>query len=259
MLLLDYRDSPDTKSELSFRTRRNTMKNAGKMIVVLSVVVLLVAASAQAVVIDPEDDTRVYHGTPTGNEGATNNLTVKADSASLNDYKPYMRFDLSSFTPTITSASLDLIAQGEAMEANDVLTVNVYGLNDGTAGETTWTEGGITWNNAPGNVTTSDAGFVNSTLLGTFDVTDNGSIVGTTYSFSSAALITFLNADTNNKVTIMLSSAEGSGDDADANYVSFAGFEHATYDGPKLTVIPEPATMGLLGIGGLLALVRKNR
>ena len=112
-------------------------------------------------------------------------------------------------------------------------------MKDGDAGET-WSETGITWNNAPANFTTVgdliDTSMAN--FLGHLSVAGNPS-AGTVIEFSSPALDAFLQADTNQTITFILARSTL----IDAANTSIASREHATYAGPTLIFDPMPITI----------------
>jgi hypothetical protein len=201
-------------------------------------------------------------------------MTVK-NPLSPNQYtrKPYLRFDLSSFSDEVASATLSLVVNSNDSGGGDPtpnsFTVNVYGLNDGHAGEN-WVEGNggtdnnplneIVWDNAPGNDTSSGTGFlgIQTTHLGSFDVTTSD-VVGNTVTFSSAALVTFLNADTDDSVTLMLARTEGN-----AKNLAFRSKENsggAFAPALDLAPVPEPSTFALaaLGLLGLIGFGRRRK
>lgn len=130
--------------------------------------------------------------------------------------KDYLRFNLTPATGGILSSSLALTVSdasiGTVGNATQVYTFHVYGLTDG-AGDN-WAEGtgttaaptttGITWNNAPANDTASGNLLTGlATSLGIFTLTGRGT-QGQTINFSNPALTTFLNADTNNLATFII-------------------------------------------------------
>jgi hypothetical protein len=142
------------------------------------------------------------------NYGSSTIVGIKRDTAlNGNNRKGYLRFDLSSIATPIEDATLQLVYAGRSGDppANPS-TYYVFGLNDGHAGEL-WDESTITWNNAPGNNTSSTNGFISdqTTLLGTVSVLISQINVGDVIEFTSPELIEFLQNDTNGVVTIMLS------------------------------------------------------
>ncbi len=231
--------------------QRERMRKLG--LVVLSVLILTtMPVLAEVIEINaPTDDSFVRGGSySSDNYGTADSLVAKNTQNLGYARKSYLKFDTSSITKTVTSATLELVAKYNTGGTNRYdIELKFYGLNDGAAGETTWAEGTITWDNAPGN-TDTPSDFENATLLGTITVPGN-TPAGSTISFSSAGLVNFLNADSNNTVTIMISSGSQVNGD-----VYFASKEHKTYAAPKLsvTLVPEPATIGLLVLGcGLLS------
>ncbi len=185
-----------------------------------------------------------------------------------NSMKSYMRFELPADFGTATSATLTLVRTRVA-SATVNLYYNLYGLNDGAAGQD-WAQttsyvtapatvqAGLTWNNAPANSTTNtfttDAtSLVTSVML---PMGNNGGVVGSSHGFSSQALVDFINTDSDGIMTLMISRVNTT-----SAYDSFAAYEHATYAPPTLTLtyepIPEPMTFALMGLGGLLIRKRK--
>ncbi|MEX2606485.1 MAG: PEP-CTERM sorting domain-containing protein [Kiritimatiellia bacterium] len=82
------------------------------------------------------------------------------------------------------------------------------------------------------------------TLTGVTQSDQGGSV-----SFNSSALDTFLKNDNNNTATFLVRNINGTG--------SFNGFyakEHSNSGGTTLTVIPEPSTVILVGLGLIAAL-----
>jgi hypothetical protein len=184
--------------------------------------------------------------------------------------KVYMKFALPADVGTITSATLTLTT-GVVNASSYTTDVTVAAVKDGVAFEDTWTEaspgtyygdptGGLTWNNAPGNLVSSGNSFNSATSVqvGTFSMLGGryGAVVGQQNNLSTQALIDFLNADTNGFVTIMLGCVSNS-----SAYHGIAANEMGTQPGEKLTItydpIPEPITIALLSLG-LFAIRRKK-
>ena len=115
--------------------------------------------------------------------------------------KAYLRWDTSVLNSTsVTNASMSVMA---ALVQAVPVDMDVYGLNDGNAGES-WSESTITWNNAPGNDTSgNDLLFGQVTFLGTLTA-PIGTVEGDILSFSSPDLANFINADTDGQVTLIL-------------------------------------------------------
>lgn len=249
---------------------------------------LLFACASQASVITTATgsgaDATVRSGThANSNFGNATVASVKNDSTpNATDFnrKTYLRFDLSTITelPSATSASLKLTLNN----GGDNFSYNVFGLIDGTTGEV-FTEGAgetgvsgatppnpITWNNAPANDTTagggtydtgtSTGGGVNNALtvfLGTFST--SGVAAGSSINFSTPELVSFLNADTNDFATLIITR---SGNANTATVVDFRSKENAAGSAsyPTLTVlIPEPATASVLLLNMMGGLMRRRR
>ncbi len=215
------------------------------------------ASDAMAITIVPNADSYISKNNPDTNFG--NASTVRLRGGTFDTYKAYFRFSLSEVTGTIVSASFSFEPNSGGSWIATATTYNVYGLNDGHAGEN-WIEGNggtdndpageITWNNAPANA--SNLGFdSDATLLGHIDAP-----AGTSERlvFSSAALVSFLNADTDGQVTLMLAPT----DTGLTTIQSLAPRTDATRR-PRLdVVVPEPTAMSLLLAGGVLCLRRRK-
>ncbi len=175
-----------------------------------------------------------------GNFGDHQILRVRNTADLGNARKSYVRFDLASLpapAKNATSATLGLqLAPSEGKSPADrVWTFNVYGLKDGSAGEN-WDEKSVNWNNAPANVATSPLDLTpDTTLLGNFTITGTGK-PGQIVQLSSAALLKFLQSDTNGEVTLILARREaGEAPEEDVMHI-FASKEYATTAPPVLSV-----------------------
>lgn len=165
-------------------------------------------------------------GNATLNVGSRNNAAIRNAGFNGGNYTTYLRFDLSSISAKVLNSKLKLTLATTASSANEF---SVYGLIDGFTGgadEGTdpelgedWAEGTQDWNAAVAGVINGDrapgynetAGLVNTskaTLLGTLKLTD-GLAIGSTIEFASDKLTEFINADTNKKITIILSGVSG--------------------------------------------------
>jgi hypothetical protein len=210
------------------------------------------------------NDTQDNGTGPDVNRGTTTGLLMRVNGSSRAK-APYIRFDLTGITDR-TSASLSFDFTSNT--GNRVRSISVYGLNDGNAGEN-WGETSVTYataagvlytdpdpataGNQPSNTIAIDP--ATTTLLGTFS-TPAGLGAAT---FSSAALDAFLAADTNNSVTFILVAP------TDANADFTIASKEATGTGifaPTLTVgaaVPEPASLGILALGGVALLARRRK
>lgn len=217
------------------------------------------------------------------NYGADSYLQVKyADgnvNSANNSRKSYTQFDLSSVTPaSLTSATLSLTVGDAVIGGDDGTTVynfHVYGLtdgasenfNEGTGTTAVPTAGGVTFNNAPFNNATPNA-ITGGVDVGTFSLTGRGT-AGQVISLNSAALLNFIQGDTNSIVgfAIVRDTPELASFDV---VHTFASKERGgTFAGPTLTVdsvsasVPEASALVLiapaLGLLGVVMTARKSR
>ena len=190
-----------------------------------------------------EADAYVRGGTHAAkNYGGANELVNKTSSM---DYsrKSYARFDVSAIPAgaTVNEASLHLTMRA-GRNSLQPYTYRVYGLNDGDAGEN-WIEGTlnggaagggeITWATAPANNTGSGYDYLgNATLLETYNFASTLN-TGSHAVINSGGLRDFLNQDTDNKVTLMLSRTD-TRDDAAMNFYSTEGVSEGFGEAPTL-------------------------
>ncbi|OHB76698.1 MAG: hypothetical protein A2Z25_17900 [Planctomycetes bacterium RBG_16_55_9] len=209
----------------------------------ISFVVPVLSLISSARAVEPTADTFV-RGAEFGdtNYGSNSSVTLKNANGNGYDRKGYIRFDVSG---TIMDASLDLTVstnnEGGGGTTPQTFTVEVYGLAESL--DHTWIENDITWNNAPGNDTSSSNFAEDATLLGSFIVEPIP--VGNIVSFSDPALVDFINADTDNQITLLLRRTAGT---SSSHNLAFAAKEHASYSAPTLNTIaatrafsPDPA------------------
>jgi len=190
-------------------------------------------------------------GNVNNNYGTDTNLWIQYVAGS-GVWMSYVRFDLSGLTGTVNSATLQLVRTLN-LNTNPVTVWGLNGLNSGEA----WDETTITWNNAPGlsshpvGGTTLDLDAAQTTLLGSMSTSGSA---GTTNTFSSPNLLSFLNADSDGRVTLILGNHINSGSNT-----PFALDEHETFAPPTLLLdvtelpptetVPEPCSLLLAGVG----------
>ena len=134
-------------------------------------------------------------------------INAGSDPTVVTNAKAYVRFKLPSGFDAALTATFTVTRAVVGVWAP---TYNISVLNDGVSNETDWVEldgeGGMSWNNAPGNNLTSAYEFTNSTWVGSFQVSKviDGGYVGDSYSVGGENLINVLNADSNGYVTFMI-------------------------------------------------------
>lgn len=159
------------------------------------------STQASASLIMVSSDAYVQGGSSANqNFGNSESLLIKSDSDSNFIRKTYLQFESDNLSE-IRDPVLNLTLQNPST-INAVIAV--YGLVDGDSGES-WSEDGITWNNAPGNNVASNGFLSNSTLLGSFFVSATAGF-GSKFEFAPSSLADFLATDTNGIATFMLTS-----------------------------------------------------
>ncbi|WP_309381317.1 DNRLRE domain-containing protein [Cerasicoccus frondis] len=219
---------------------------------------LCVANAVSGVVIDATADTYVYLRNPdtvyggdatfeTANDGGTFGLP-KAD-----DRWAIMRFDISSESKPFTTISLAL-----EQISGDAADFVVYGVPDLGADEF-FDQSTYTFNTSAYAATTNaplnDGGLNKTNLLdlGSFSTSGAQNI-----SFTSAEMLSFANADTNNMLTFILYQST-------QNKFArvFNSSEAASGQVPQLSInaVPEPSTYALLAgaLGLCITLLKRRR
>jgi hypothetical protein len=139
------------------------------------------------------------------NFGTEESFHLKNDlSRGFDNRKGYVRFDLSSINQPINDATLRLSFSEDTHSSSAVWSFNVFGLSDGHTNEN-WSETGITWYNAPAHNITDGGSLMDGQVahLGFFDIDTASLVAGDGVTFSSSELISFLQSDTNDLVTLI--------------------------------------------------------
>ncbi len=230
------------------------------------------ALSAHAATIFATEDTYVRRGDSDGSgdniqnfdgetDGSGNSwLRVKYSNDNSNANRiTYLGFDTSTITNTVTTASLDL----SVLESADRV-IRVYGIPNADATNTDefFDASSLTFNTADSLFFTDSSSPMNNVSggenlvdLGTFNALND--VSAGKISFTSAAFIAFLDADTNNRVSFLLASETQNTAGTPAFYAS----EQAGTDfDPQInfTQVPEPSALILFAFSGA-ALLRRRR
>jgi hypothetical protein len=157
---------------------------------------MVMAAPAAAAMITASDN--AYVRKSQGDQDEAEQLWVKSNGSNTNSRLAYLRFDTTGLTVNANDAVfLDLNLEAIGSAAN---LLNVWSLNNGVAGETTWNSG-LTYATRPdgaGNVPTAGL-----SALSSHDYVSAGSI---SIPIDTSTFQTLLAGDTNEEVTLVLSN-----------------------------------------------------
>ncbi|MFH1496885.1 MAG: DNRLRE domain-containing protein [Verrucomicrobiota bacterium] len=196
--------------------------------------------------------------------GASTTFTIANDGGSLgvpktNDRFALFRFDLSAFTGSFSLDQVSLSLEKISGPAADFVVYAIPDLGaDEFFDETTYTFNTSSYSTtvSSSGSATNDGGLNKTGLLdlGAFSAAADADSV----SFTSGAMVDFLNDDTNGMATFVIWQST-----QEKTARVFASSEHATLAGPTLTVtaaIPEPSSFALIGgLGALLCAVSRRR
>lgn len=235
-----------------------------KLTVILAILAL---SSISSAILMNVDDTWVREDNPDSNRNGNDQINARTDIDGDDNDLCLLRFDLTGYSVAPSGNTLNLTWY--RTDSSTGKTLSLYGMNDLADGETTWSESTVTYNNAPmlipdGQDPTAETAAGHSwddvrdldmskltLLIGSQPY--GPQVTGELYTFSGAALDAFLNADTNGQITFLIARGDPS---TSSNQARFQVREVGT--GAYLDVIPEPATMALLGLGGLFVIRRKR-
>lgn len=147
---------------------------------------LFISASAQTVILTPTDDAMVYQGSITNNYGTNPKLQVKNSYGSSINRNAYLKFNLTGITVAqAAKVTLRLYCNNKAIDT-------VQSVMGAFATGSGWTEGAITWKNAPAlDSILSSTVAVSKSAYYEWDVTDyikKALAAGTSTSFAIADL-----------------------------------------------------------------------
>jgi len=216
-------------------------------------------------------DAYIDYREPDANFGTGGGL-AHSQSGSGGSEKSYVLFDLSGLA-SIRNQVTGVQSISYLYGGSQGRTINLYMIRE-VDGIDTWTETGITWNNAPGNNVSGAnrefGAYDDETITGMGQFGTGSSSGWKTVVFTQAQSDLLLAALTSedfkvtigarhassNAGTVWLRSSEYEGTNTvDGQTVSFAAGEA----GPYMTlIVPEPATLVLLGLGSL-SLLRKRK
>jgi len=207
--------------------------------------VLLIAAAVGPAwgetVITASNNAFVAKGAPTTDQNEAESLLVKSDGGNSLSRFAYMRFDVSGRNAQDTVfLDLNLVSV-----ASDAVRLDVWLLNDGTAGETTWNSG-MTWDTRPDGTTALPN--ANTTAVNSYGSNTAGII---SIPIPAALWPSILSGDSNNEITLILSNDAGNS----SGISTFSSIGNTGgYLKPRLRVLSQTAaeTIPESGYGGRL-------
>ena len=233
-------------------------------------------------VIGPTGATSGGSGTSTIDVRSNGNLTANRDKNEIG----LLRFDLSPGVAglnrtDIATAQLEMVYQRTGPQSGSF---DVYGVLPGVSGEDSWDEGAISFNNAPGFTFDGDTStrginpgdtqflgtvaFANQTKPPTVADIDNGiGVIKFGDDEDNTALVNFLRlADTDDLVSFILTVTNEGNTQYRLASKELTSLESGTPAGnagdfaARLVVaVPEPASLGVLGLAAVMSMRRRRR
>ena len=240
------------------------MRNISRLSLPALVLALVLATLVRANTISAVTSSRTNMSTPTASYYDPSKLTIKSSGSNID--KCWVKFDLANLAKggiadyligglrnsdiVIDTAVISLYL----LDPTAARTFDISYLKDTTTENINWVGSktdplGLTWNNAPGNDTTSASALLASKAV----LIQNCSVPATDGYRVQVDVKSFIADDSDGIVQFVLHNSSGQVDIA-AHAVS------ATYNPPSLPpaleityhVVPEPATLAVLALGGLL-------
>jgi len=258
-------------------TPHNTMNSSPNMtnmfrpIIVTLAALLTTGVQAHAATITASENTYVHRNNSDRDE--SQEIQVKAEGDG-NSRRAYLRFDTSTITNTLTSATLDLHFNNSVSSG----TMHVWGLvdvNDTTGSnatnEATWGTD-LIWNNKPEGDNSSPNDVIpdppaantlanmTSSPLGELTLSDSLDGTDLSVTLEHLDLQSLLNDDTNNQITLLLSLSSGSDTSSQVEIASLANTGGNRVPQLSFTQVPEPSAFALIaGCFGLTWVMLRRR
>lgn len=203
------------------------------------------AASSAAVVVTASQDHTLRRG-----PSIENGLHSKQSSNNSTDRVVMIRFDSTTFGSDVTSATFLFTANSDpSTQFQGTFDFRVWGVTDGDPQDEAFVEGGYD-PTASGSIYDGSANLIQESQL--IQLGDFTASAGTQVSMTTPGLLSFLQADTNDIATLVVERLTLGGNS------TFLDRNTATPPRLSLEVVPEPGSLVLLGLGGLLALQRRR-